>query len=146
MGPRKHFAQLEISSEWAPLEAWDLFVLRHQKTPNVRVHLLSAFLFWISPVLALTFSPWFWLGFVLSSAPSTISHYIYKDGVVDAREATSSLQVVYFSTWMAVLFLKGQWPKEVRLSAKKIHRFMRGEIQSVADPKLFSRLGPEYSS
>lgn len=132
MAPRKHPEQLED---------WDLFVLRHQKTPNVVVHSFSFFLFWVSPVLGLFVSPWWWLGFFGSGLVGTAGHFLFQDGTVDAKEATSSAQVVHFSSVLFFLFWSGRWTEEIRLSKEKFARYSRGEIRSVANPLLFSKLG-----
>jgi hypothetical protein len=132
MAPRKHPDSLEN---------WDLFVLRHRNTANVAVHLVSFLLFWISPVLAWAVSPFWLVGFFASGLVGTAGHYFFKDGTVDAREATSSLQVVHYSSVMAGLFVTGRWSREIRVTEAKYRDFVAGRIGSVADPELFAKLG-----
>jgi hypothetical protein len=123
------------------LTDWDLFVLRHQSLPNVAVHFVSFLLFWLSPVLGLFFSPWWWFGFFASGLVGTAGHYFFKDGTVDKKEATSSLQVVQFSSAMAFLFIIGRYPKAIVDSKMKFRLYKQGRLPSSADPKLFEKLG-----
>lgn len=132
MVPRKHPDALEN---------WDLFILRHRNSANVAVHVVSFLMFWFSPVLAIAVSPYWLIGFFASGLVGTAGHYVFKDGTVDAREATSSLQVVHYSSIMAVLFVTGRWSREIRLTEKKYREFTEGRIGSVADPELFGKLG-----
>lgn len=120
---------------------WDLFVLRHQNKKNVVVHFISFLFFWVSPVLALFVSPYFIIGFFLSGLIGTAGHYFFTDGTVDAKEATSSLQVVEFSSKMAYLFVIGRYWSEIIYVNAKWQKFKKGEITSTASSDMFSKLG-----
>ena len=97
-------------------------------------------MFWFSPVLALTFSRWWWVTFFASGIVGTLGHYFFKDGVVDFREATSRWQVVYYSSCMILLFIGGNYAKEIKISEGKYLRFLNNEMPSVADPTLFTKV------
>lgn len=127
-------------TQFEPLNNWDLFVLRHQDMRNVAVHFLSCVCFWLSPVAAILWSSWFWIGFFISGLIGTFGHWIFQDGTVDRKEATSSWRVVVYSTRMALLFLSVRYPHEVRRSRKKFDLFKCGEIKSEADLEMFQRL------
>ncbi len=116
------------------LTDWDLFVMRHRSLPNVAVHFVSFLLFWLSPVLALAVNPLWWVGFFSSGLVGAFGHYVFKDGRVDAREATSSLQVVRFSSLMAFSFLRGRWPAEIRLVESRFADHEAGRIGADARP------------
>lgn len=120
---------------------WDLFVLRHMNQKNVAVHLVSFLMFWFCPVLAVTVTPWFFIGFFLSGLVGTAGHYFFKDGTVDAKEATSSVQVVLFSSKMAFLFITGKYGREIQYVTQKWEKYKKGEIKSIADEEMFSKLG-----
>ncbi|MEK6773529.1 MAG: hypothetical protein AABY64_06295 [Bdellovibrionota bacterium] len=128
------------------LENWDLFVLRHQNLKNVAVHTVSCAMFWLGPILAVLVHPINWLMFFGSGLVGTAGHYFFKDGTVDAREATSSLQVVVFSTLMTFLFLRGQYQQEILRVQKKWTDYKSGLIPSHADLELFGKLRSEVSS
>ena len=123
------------------LTNWDLFVLRHRNPVNIRIHLISVLIFWLGPVLALIHSPWWWIAFFGSGLVGSIGHYISDDGKVDAREATSSVRVIFFASKMALLFLVGRYGREVSQSEQKIELYERGQISSRADEELFVKLG-----
>lgn len=120
---------------------WDLFVLRHQNKKNVVVHFFSFICFWISPILAIFVHPLFIIGFFSSGLIGTAGHYFFADGTVDAKEATSSLQVVEFSSKMAFLFLTGKYWQEIDYVNAKWIKYNNGEITSTAKPEMFSKLG-----
>lgn len=120
---------------------WDLFVLRHQNKKNVAVHFVSFLCFWLSPILAIVINPWFIIGFFASGIIGTAGHYFFTDGTVDAKEATSSLQVVEFSSKMAFLFISGQYWGEINYVNEKWKKYKKGEITSVANDEMFSKLG-----
>lgn len=122
------------------LEDWDMFVMRHRDPRNIWMHVLSFGLFWISPVLALMVSPWWWLGFLSSGLVGTAGHYVFKDGVVDFREATSRWQVVFYSSCMILLFLSGSYKEEIRISENKYDLFLHKKMPSVANPNLFTKI------
>lgn len=120
---------------------WDLFVLRHQNKKNVVVHFVSFIFFWLSPLLAIFVNPFFILGFFASGIIGTAGHYFFSDGTVDAKEATSSIQVVQFSSKMAFLFITGKYWKEITYVNQKWQRYKNGEITSIANQDMFSKLG-----
>lgn len=120
---------------------WDLFVLRHQNKKNVAVQFLSFLYFWLSPILAIVINPWFIIGFFASGIIGTTGHYFFTDGTVDVKEATSSLQVVEFSSKMAYLFISGQYWREINYLNEKLKKYKKGEITSVANDEMFSKLG-----
>jgi hypothetical protein len=120
---------------------WDLFVLRHQNQKNVAVHLISFLMFWLCPLFAVAINPWFFLGFFLSGLVGTAGHYFFIDGTVDAKEATSSIQVVAFSSKMAFLFVTGKYGQEIQYVTQKWEKYKKGEIKSIADEEMFSKLG-----
>lgn len=122
------------------LENWDLFVLRHQNLKNVAVHLVSFFMFWLGPIFGSWFHPLWWILFFASGLVGTAGHYFFQDGTVDAREATSSLQVVIFSSYMAALFMTGQYPREIKRVLNKWDLYRKGGIPNEADPALFNKL------
>jgi hypothetical protein len=122
------------------LEDWDLFVLRHRNYPNICTHILSFALFWFTPVLAITVSPWWWVGFFSSGFVGTAGHYIFRDGVVDFREATSRWQVVYYSSCMILLFLSGTYASEIKTAEHKYELYLKNEMESVASPDLFTKI------
>lgn len=123
------------------LENWDLFVLRHQNMKNVVVHLISFFMFWLGPILGFFVHPLFWVLFFASGLVGTAGHYFFQDGTVDAREATSSLQVVVFSSYMAAFFLTGRYSQEILRVRLKWEKYQQGQIPNEADPNLFNKLG-----
>jgi hypothetical protein len=123
------------------LENWDLFVLRHQNLNNVRWHVISAAMFWFGPALGIFVHPGFWLLFFISGFFGAFGHFLFKDSRVDGREATSSVEVVYFSTLMCFLFLKGDYQNEITRVSKKFQRYLNGEISSIAEQSLFRKLG-----
>lgn len=126
------------------LEAWDIFILRHQRYPNVVIHIFAASFFWFSPILAIIYSKWWWLGFFGSGLLGSLGHAIFRDGSVDVREATSRMQVVYFSTWMCVLFLCGRWRQEINMAEAQFEKFKSGKIPSAVEPELFLKLASRY--
>ena len=122
------------------LEDWDLFILRHRSDANIWTHTVSFALFWFAPVLALTLSPWWWLGFFASGIVGTAGHNIFKDGVVDFREATSRWQVVYYSSCMILLFLSGRYRAEIKTAEHKYELYLKDQMPSLADPNLFTKI------
>jgi hypothetical protein len=131
MYPRKHHDCLED---------WDLFVLRHQKTSNLIIHLFSTFLFWFSPLLALLVSPWWLVGFFISGLVGGVSHLITNEGTAETKEVTSSLQVVHFSTTMSWLFITGKYRKEIEITKNKFRLYQAGKIRSIANPEHFKNV------
>lgn len=123
------------------LENWDLFVLRHQDRSNVMIHFISFLMFWLGPALGILVSPYFWILFFTSGMMGVAGHYFFNDGTVDRKEATSSFEVVAFSSIMAVLFLKGSYGDEIERVKQKYHRYIIGKIPSHADVDLFKKLG-----
>ncbi len=76
----------------------------------------------------------------------TFGHYIFKDGRVSAREATSSVQTVVFSSRMAGFFALGRYSRQIFEANRKFRLFCQGEIQSQASPEMFSMLGDYHES
>jgi hypothetical protein len=85
-------------------------------------------------------SPWWWLGFLVSGFVGTAGHYVFGDGVVDFREATSRWQVVYYSSCMILIFLSGGYGEEIQTAERKYDLFLRKQMPSVADPNLFTKI------
>lgn len=125
------------------LENWDLFVLRHQQLSNVLVHFVSFLMFWLGPVLGILVHPLYWILFFTSGMVGVAGHYFLKDGTVDRKEATSSVEVVVFSSLMAVLFVTNSYSKEIDRVKRKYQQYISGTIPSHADAELFKKLGPE---
>jgi len=132
---------MKMSKDFPELVNWDLFVLRHMNQKNVAVHLVSFLMFWFCPFLAVLINPWFIAGFFASGLVGTAGHYFFKDGTVDAKEATSSVQVVLFSSKMAFLFITGKYGQEIQYVTQKWEKYKKGEIKSIADEEMFSKLG-----
>jgi len=120
-----------------------LFVLRHQQLANVLVHFVSFLMFWLGPILGLFVHPLFWLMFFLSGMVGVAGHYFLKDGTVDRKEATSSVEVVVFSSLMAILFVSNSYQQEIERVKQKYQQFLSGNIPSHADAELFKKLGPQ---
>lgn len=121
---------------------WDLFILRHNTTPNVIGHIPSVFLFWGSPILAWIYNnPFFLIGFFVSGLVGTASHYLSKEGTVDAKEATSSFKAVLFSTTMAVLFILGAYKEQVLQAKEKLKRYLDGKIKTTFPAENLKKIG-----
>jgi hypothetical protein len=120
---------------------WDLFVMRHQNKKNVVVHFFSFLFFWFSPVLAYFSSPWWMIAFFSSGLMGTFGHYLFKDGTIDVREATSSLKVVQFSSKMAFLVATGKYWKEIEYVNKKWIQYKNNEVGCSIDPVFFLKIG-----
>jgi hypothetical protein len=125
------------------LENWDLFVLRHQQLANVLVHFVSFLMFWLGPIFGIFVHPLFWVMFFTSGMVGVAGHYFLKDGTVDRKEATSSVEVVVFSSLMAVLFVSNSYQHEIERVKNKYRQFLLGNIPSHADAELFKKLGPQ---
>lgn len=132
---------MKTSKDYSSLVNWDLFVLRHQNKKNVVVHFVSFLCFWFCPLLAIVVNPWWIIGFFLSGLIGTAGHYFFRDGTVDAKEATSSLQVVQFSSMMALLFVCGRYNDEITYVNNKWKSYKNGLIKSEADAEMFTKLG-----
>lgn len=76
----------------------------------------------------------------------TFGHFVTRDGTVDRKEATSSLQVVVFSSLMAYLFACGNYSQEIERVRKKFALYERGLIPSEADETLFAKLGGAHGT
>jgi hypothetical protein len=131
---------MDVERTSSDLTDWDLFVMRHRSLPNVAIHFVSFLLFWLSPLLAYTFSAWWLIGFFGSGLVGTFGHFVFKDGRVDAREATSSLQVIHFSSLMAFFFVQGRWPSEIARAELRFSDYQNGHIGSVAHPSMHAKL------
>jgi hypothetical protein len=81
------------------------------------------------------------VGFFASGFMGALGHFLFKDGGVDFRESTSRWQVVYYSSCMIFLFLSGSYGYEKSLAKQKYDLFLKNKIPSVADPKLFGKIG-----
>lgn len=80
-----------------PLPRWPAFVLRHRHPGNLVVHAISAVLFWGFPWIALvTGDPRWWIGFLVSGVVGAAGHYVFADGGVSLREATSQPEVPWY--------------------------------------------------
>jgi hypothetical protein len=123
------------------LENWDLFVLRHQQKSNVLVHFVSFLMFWFGPVLGLFVHPLYWILFFSSGMVGVAGHYFFKDGTVDRKEATSSVEVVVFSSLMAILFVMNAYGKEIARVKEKYQLYRAGKIPSYASEDMFKKLG-----
>jgi len=101
-------------TEPAPLSPWDLFVLRHRKTGNLWVHLLSFVVFWggLAAALAL-WNPGGLLVFAASGPIGAAGHYIFDDGGVSLHEATSSPMVVFYVTVMFYRIARGRYAADI---------------------------------
>lgn len=103
-------------------DAWTLFVLRHRKPANIYFHLVACLFFWLSIPAAFYFHrPWLIGGFFISGLIGTSGHYLFGDGTVNRKEATSSPQVVYFSTRMVLLFLLGRYSSHIQQAERVAH-------------------------
>src|SRR5688572_5313422 len=110
----------------SPLNSWDVFVLRHQKTPNIIFHVISCALFWFSiPVAIILRQPYWVLGFFASGLMGTAGHFLFGDGTVNRKEATSSLQVVHYSSKMVLLFLIGRYGREIVTAGEKFQLYLK---------------------
>ncbi len=123
------------------LENWDLFVLRHQQPFNVGIHFISFLMFWLGPVAAILIHPAFLAFFFLSGLLGVAGHYLFKDGTVDRKEATSSVEVVLFSSLMAILFVTGKYFSEIERVKMKYLNFKLGKIENKANAEMFLKLG-----
>lgn len=123
------------------LENWDLFVLRHQNKANVRVHFVSFLMFWLGPVLGIAVHPIYWILFFASGMVGVAGHYFFRDGTVDRKEATSSVDVVVFSSMMAVMFAMNGYDREIERVNTKFQNYLAGKIPSYADEDMFKKLG-----
>ena len=124
--------------------SWDLFVLIHRNRKNVVIHFFSFLLFWLSPILAILVNPYWIIGFFISGLLGTLGHYIFSEGVINAKDATSNIEVVVFSSRMAALFVTGRYWDEITYVNEKWMKYKNGEINSTVDAKKISKLGVIY--
>lgn len=99
------------------LNAWDGFVVRHQKPSNLAGHFVSFLLFYGGPMAALLSWQPLWLGlFFASGAVGALSHHLSGDGKVNLREATSSPLVVFYVTVMLWRIARGTYRDDIALA------------------------------
>jgi hypothetical protein len=104
------------------LSRWDYFVLRHQSPGNWLVHLASAVLFYVFPVLALVFrQPWFLAGFFASGAVGAFGHWYFKDATVSLREATVAVEVPHYVLVMFYKIARGTYAAEILRARARAH-------------------------
>lgn len=102
-------------------EAWDCFVVRHTHRGNLAIHALSAAMFFGGPLVALVlWSPWPLLGFAASGAVGASGHWLFKDGGVSPREATSQPEVPPWVLLMFWMLLRGTWWPEVQAARDRL--------------------------
>jgi hypothetical protein len=98
----------------AKLSAWDFFVLRHRKFPNLVVHFVTFVMYWgCLPVAYSMGNPWWLLGLPLSGAIAAPSHYLFDDGGVSLREATWDPLVPFFVTILFWRLARGLYWQDV---------------------------------
>jgi hypothetical protein len=103
------------------LSEWELFVLRHTKGSNHGIHLLSALMFFLSPILAGVFwNPWYLIPFFLSGLVGTLGHVITHDGGVSLREATTQHKVPFYVLRMFYLIATGRYARELAAAKAKL--------------------------
>lgn len=94
------------------LTDWEVFVRRHKSPINLKIHLISASMFWAGAILSVSLWDWRWLIVFLISGPiGSLGHYISGDGKVSFREATHSLDAVHFASKVCLLYVLGQYQR-----------------------------------
>ncbi len=112
---------LAKGAEDVALTEWDRFVIRHRQPGNLAIHFVSFLFFFGSPIAALVFRSWWLLvPFFLSGLVGAAGHYIFDDGGVSVREATSSPQVVMFNVRMVYKVLSGSYGNDIRAALAKV--------------------------
>ena len=97
------------------LNAWDGFVVRHQKSSNLAGHFVSFLMFYGGPAGALLTAQPLWLGlFFASGAVGALSHHLSGDGKINLREATSSPLVVFYVTVMFWRIARGTYRDDIK--------------------------------
>ena len=98
----------------ADLPRWPAFVLRHRHPGNLAVHAASAVLFWVFPWIALTTgNPGWWIGFLVSGVVGAAGHYVFGDGGVSLREATSQPEVPWYVLRMFWRIARGRYGEDI---------------------------------
>ncbi len=128
--------EIDLSDETklrGQLSAWDFFVLRHRKTPNLVVHFLTMILYFASPILAYLYkNPWWLIGVPLSGAIAGPSHGVFQDGGVSVREATWDPLVPFFVVIMFWRLARGKYWDDVALAEKHYEDMLQREASCAA--------------
>jgi hypothetical protein len=113
-------ARSQQSMEHA-LTSWDLFVLRHTKPANLRVHVVSVAMFWGGPLAALfLWELWPLVFLVLSGGVAGIGHKVTRDSGVNLREVTSSPFVVFYASKLVGLYLTGSYGAHLERARERL--------------------------
>jgi hypothetical protein len=103
------------------LTRWDRFVLRHRKPGNLAIHAVSALLYFGCPVVALALrSPWPLIGFAVSGLVGSAGHHLFRDGVVDAREASFAAEVPGYVVRMFYRLARGRYRTDIALAEARL--------------------------
>ena len=93
---------------------WSRFGLRHRHPGNLAVHAVSAVLFWVFPWISLATGDWRWLlGFAVSGVVGASGHYLFGDGGVSLREATSQPEVPWYVLRMFWRLATGRYAEDI---------------------------------
>lgn len=93
---------------------WDIFVMKHQRWPNVWLHVAAVFLMYGSTAATLaTLNPWWLAGVPVSNLLGQFGHARFEPTHVDARDALFSWRAMAALTRLAVLVVAGRYGAEL---------------------------------
>lgn len=93
---------------------WDIFVMKHRRWPNIRLHVLAVFIMYGSAALAAaTLDYWWLLGIPLSNVLGQFGHARFEATHVDGRDALFSWRALLALTRLALLVVCGRYRGEI---------------------------------
>jgi N-acyl-D-aspartate/D-glutamate deacylase len=93
---------------------WDVFLLKHQKRPNVILHCIAVVLMYLVPSLALLLgSFWLLLIWPITQGTGLLGHYLYEPNFIDSRDSVFTWRAFSSLNRMFLLVLTGRYHGEL---------------------------------
>ena len=103
---------------------WDIFVLKHQNSYNIALHVLGVIIFYGLLILAaIARNPWLLLFLPLSQMVGLVGHFLFEKSHIDLQDAVFSVRASRCLNRMFLRVITGRYGEDIRRANEALREY-----------------------